>query len=154
MNPPDRIDSFSGAYFFLSNYSSSVLSRDGVTFPTVEHAFAAAKTTDAALQTRIADAPTPGDAKRLGRTVTLRRDWDRVRVGVMRELLDQKFARPGLAARLVATGDALLVEGNDWGDRFWGECDVEGANMLGRLLMELRTGITAPGPEGDETTNG
>lgn len=57
----------------------------------------------------------------------------------MRDLLDLKFADPALAALLLATGDADLVEGNDWGDRFWGVCDGAGANMLGRLLMELRT---------------
>ena len=143
MSPPDRIDEFAGDYFFLSNYSPSALSRHGITFPTVEHAYAAAKTTDAAAQRRIAAAASAGDAKRLGRKVTLRRDWDRVRVGVMRELLELKFADPQLAAQLVATGDAHLVEGNDWGDRFWGECDGDGANMLGRLLMELRTRIAA-----------
>jgi ribA/ribD-fused uncharacterized protein len=148
MSPPDRIDEFTGAYFFLSNYSPSVLSWNGITFPTVEHAFAAAKTADPVVQRRIAEAVSPGDAKRLGRAVTLRRDWSRVRVAVMRELLELKFADSTLASQLLATGDAHLVEGNDWGDRFWGECEGVGANMLGRLLMELRTRMAAAQREG------
>ena len=58
---------------------------------------------------------------------------------VMRGLLARKFA-PGteLAARLLATGDAQLVEGNTWGDRFWGVCRGQGRNQLGQLLMERR----------------
>ena len=84
-------------------------------------------------------APRPGDAKRLGRQVALRPGWDDLRVEVMRGLLARKFA-PGtdLAPRLLATGDAQLVEGNTWGDRFWGVCRGQGRNQLGQLLMERR----------------
>ena len=49
-------------------------------------------------------------------------------------------AIPALAAALLATGDAVLQQGNTWGDRYWGK-DLrtgEGENHLGRLLMERR----------------
>ena len=100
---------------------------EGEVYPTVEHAFAAAKTLDPTEREVIRLAPRPGDAKRLGRQVALRSGWDDLRVGVMRGLLARKFApATDLAARLLATGDAQLVEGNTWGDRFWGVCRGQG----------------------------
>ena len=147
------IDAFTGPYFFLSNFAESPVDFDGAVYPTVEHAFAAAKTLDPAERELIRLAPRPGDAKRLGRQVVLRPGWDDLRVEVMRRLLARKFA-PGteLAARLLATGDARLVEGNTWGDRFWGVCRGQGWNQLGQLLMErreqLRRGLGAEHPAG------
>lgn len=66
-------------------------------------------------------------------------DWDGRKVAIMRGLLREKFA-PGseLAARLLATHPRALVEGNDWGDRFWGVCRGQGENWLGRLLEQVR----------------
>src|SRR5919199_3797753 len=140
-------------YFFLSNFAESPVDFEGAVYPTVEHAFAAAKTLDPAERELIRLAPRPGDAKRLGRQVVLRPGWDDLRVEVMRRLLARKFA-PGteLAARLLATGDARLVEGNTWGDRFWGVCRGQGWNQLGQLLMErreqLRRGLGPEHPTG------
>lgn len=71
----------------------------------------------------------------------LRADWDEARVDVMRAVLAAKYSDPDLRARLVATGDAELVEENTWGDRFWGRSRGVGRNMLGRLLMELRDSL-------------
>jgi ribA/ribD-fused uncharacterized protein len=112
---------------------------EGAIYPTVEHAFAAAKTLDPAERELIRLASRPGEAKRLGRQVALRPGWDDLRVEVVRDLLARKFA-PGseLSARLLATGNAQLVEGNTWGDRFWGVCRGQGRNQLGQLLMERR----------------
>lgn len=61
-----------------------------------------------------------------------------MKLSVMRDLLIQKFTHDDLKALLVATGDARLVEGNSWGDRYWGMCDGTGSNHLGQLLMEVR----------------
>lgn len=138
----DPITSFRGPHRFLSNFHPCLVMWHGLTFPSVEHAYQAAKTLQPAEQARIAIAPTPGDAKRLGRHVTLRPDWDNTgKLSVMARLLRQKFADPDLRALLLATGDAELVEGNNWGDRFWGVCDGGGHNHLGKLLMEVRAGI-------------
>jgi len=140
-----EILSFDGEFAFLSNFSPSLLEYEGLTYPTLEHAFQAAKSLDPARRIEIAELPTPGLAKRAGRKVACRSDWDAVRVEVMRELLRIKFA-PGspLAAQLLATGDRRLVEGNWWNDRFWGVCRGVGRNMLGELLMQIRADLARP----------
>ena len=136
------IENFDEEYSFLSNFYSSPVRQDGVTYPTVEHAFQACKTTDFAEREPIRQASTPGQAKRLGRRVTLRPDWEQIKVSVMRELLLQKFKDDLLKAQLLATGEAVLIEGNTWHDCYWGFCRCErcgkGSNMLGILLMEVR----------------
>lgn len=105
---------------------------------TVEHAYQALKTLDPKERERIRSARTPGEAKKRGRHATLRLNWDAIRIDEMRRCLRAKFADPGLMAQLVATGSRLLVEGNHWGDRFWGVSEGQGKNWLGKLLMELR----------------
>jgi len=112
---------------------------EGDLYPTVEHAFQAAKTADVAERARIRDLGTPDAAKRAGRKVALRRDWERVKLGIMESLLRTKFSEPGLMAQLLETGERELVEGNTWNDRFWGVCRGAGANHLGRLLMKVRS---------------
>lgn len=133
------IDKFDGTeYGFLSNFYSSPIQYEGIVYPTVEHMFQALKALDIETRKKIANAATPGQAKRLGRSVALREDWEEVKVDVMRTALQLKFSDPTLRAKLIATGDAELIEGNTWNDRFWGVCRGTGKNMLGHLLMELR----------------
>jgi hypothetical protein len=114
---------------------------DDICFPTVEHAFAAAKTHDVETKKRIASAPTPSAAKYAGRKVALREDWESVKTDVMLSLIRIKFTKhPNLGAMLLDTGDASLLEGNSWNDRVWG-VDVrtgEGENRLGQILMQVR----------------
>lgn len=105
---------------------------------TVEHHYQAAKTDDPVWASRILNAPTPAAAKKLGREAPMRPTWDGEKVAVMLALLRVKFLWPDLAQRLLDTGDAELVEGNWWGDRFWGVCNGVGENNLGRLLMQVR----------------
>lgn len=134
------IDSFRGPHAFLSNFHPSpITSSAGQVYLTVEHAYQAFKTTDAALHEQIRLSPTPGAAKQLGKKVPLREGWEGIKVDLMRQLLAKKFAEPMLRAKLLDTGQARLVEGNTWGDTFWGRCNGTGKNMLGRLLMGLRT---------------
>ncbi len=138
--PP--ITSFHGAHFFLSNFSASPIVLDDLTYPTVEHAFQAAKKLDPAERQSILDAPTPAAAKGLGRQGSLRADWEQVKFDLMHTLLQQKFAQPELRQALLDTGDAELIEGNTWGDRVWGCVLVKGQwvgkNQLGILLMRVR----------------
>ena len=135
----DVIDRFSEEYRFLSNFFDAAVEYDRISYPTVEHAFQAQKTEDRGEQRAIAAAGSPGAAKRMGRKVKLRRDWESVKVGIMRELVQLKFTtHPDLAERLLATGDAQLIEGNSWNDNFWGVCGEHGKNWLGRILMEVR----------------
>ncbi len=140
------ITRFAGEHDFLSNFHPSPLAlATGDVVPTVEHAYQAYKTHVNSIEfERIVHASTPGEAKRLGRAVTLRPDWEAVKLDVMRWLLALKFM-PGsaLGARLLATGDRALVEGNSWGDVYWGVCDGIGRNWLGHLLVARRAELRA-----------
>lgn len=133
------IDSFVGDFAFLSNFYKKKMVWEGITYPTSEHAFQAAKSLDVGFRTAVSMAETPTLAKRMGRAVLLRPDWEEVKIPVMRSVLERKF-RDGnvLAGKLIATRDHLLIEGNGWGDRFWGVCRGEGQNWLGILLMARR----------------
>lgn len=134
------ISDFAGPFWFLSNFSPGVVSMYGQEYPTVEHAFQAAKTEGAEEREAIRLAPTPLEAKRMGRKVKLRAGWDTTRLNVMEELLRRKFADENLAALLAGTCPAELVEGNTWGDQFWGQTvpGFVGENHLGKLLMKIR----------------
>lgn len=135
---PYIIGEFEGDYFFLSNFSPHPVHIDGVDFPTAEHAFQALKTDSEQERLSVRDAATPSEAKRRGRKVTLREDWDQLRIPAMHRVVRAKFENPELRRRLLATGDAQLIEGNWWGDQFWGVSKGRGENQLGRLLMQLR----------------
>jgi ribA/ribD-fused uncharacterized protein len=138
------INSFKGDHDFLSNFYPSPVRLGDITYPTVEHAFQAAKTLDVEMRERIAALETPGRAKRAGRKVELRGDWEDIKVQVMHRLVERKFQDPELARMLIGTGDAQLVEGNWWHDHFWGVCDGHGQNWLGRILMDVRSRLQPP----------
>jgi ribA/ribD-fused uncharacterized protein len=138
----DPITSFRGEHRFLSNFWPATVTLDGMAFRSTEHAYQAAKTTDMAERSKFQVVKTPGAAKRLGRRIKLRPDWESVKEAVMLDLNRQKFSDPELAERLLGTGDAELIEGNTWGDRIWGMTLENGRwigqNLLGRILMRVR----------------
>lgn len=136
----NKIESFQGEHRFLSNFWNVYVTYDGEIYPTVEHAYQAAKTLEPEFRKAICYATT-GQAKRMGRKVPMRKDWDVIKLGVMDNLLRQKFADPELQELLLATGDADLIEGNTWGDYYWGVCNGEGQNWLGKLLVAIREDI-------------
>lgn len=135
---------FEGKYAFLSNFFPSPILYEGIVYPTNEHFFQAMKTLNQEERKKIAAADTPGKAKRLGRHVQLRADWEQIKVDVMRTGLMLKFTDAALAKKLIDTGDEELIEGNWWCDQTWGSCNcpkhirIPGRNLLGMLLMELR----------------
>ena len=132
------IDCFHGEYAFLSNYYDSPIFYDGILYPTVEHAFQAAKTTVFIQRIIIANKKTPGQAKCAGRKVTLRDNWDDIKLYIMKELIILKFTNPKLKSALLNTKDAELIERNTWNDTYWGICNGIGENHLGKILMEVR----------------
>lgn len=142
---PETINSFDHQHRFLSNFYPSPVLYEGITYPSAEHAYQAAKTTDLLLRATIAVMSTPGRAKQAGRFLSLRKDWEEIKVNIMREILQNKFSDLVLRQRLINTGDVLLKEGNYWHDNYWGECqckscsEKEAQNKLGELLVELRT---------------
>jgi len=145
-----KITRFTGSFGFLSNFWRCPICFEGQTYPSVEHAFQAAKTYDLREREIIKKARTPGEAKRLGRKVHLRPFWEeRVRVRIMRELLSIKFQDPVYAKMLKATDNAELIEGNIWGDTYWGVCNGKGENHLGKLLMEIRSRLLEGNQNGE-----
>lgn len=140
---PGNLGPFKGELRFLSNFYPVDIEFDGLVYPSVEHAYVAAKTLDPFLRSCISDVPTPGQVKRMGRDIALRPDWDEVKVRIMDTLITKKFENPELRKKLLDTGDLNLVEFNEWGDTFWGVCSKtgKGRNTLGILLMNLRDRI-------------
>lgn len=138
------IDSFDGEFAFLSNFYEQpnlITDEMNIAYPTVEHYFQAAKTLDKNERKRISILETPGKAKRAGRHVKLRSDWEEVKTDIMRRALMKKFSDPLMRKKLLETGDAELVEGNYWGDTCWGVCNGVGENRLGKLLMGIRESL-------------
>jgi ribA/ribD-fused uncharacterized protein len=128
---------FNNDYEFLSNF---FVEKDG---STAEHKYQAAKAIEIEDYDRILAAETPGKAKRMGRGIPCREDWNTARLGVMLGILMTKFEDPELRAKLTATGRMPLTEHNNWHDCFWGacvceDCAAQGKNMLGQLLMIVR----------------
>lgn len=135
----ETINSFRGEYNFLSNFFEASVEYDGITYQNNEAAFQAQKCADKADRQKFANL-NPTEARRLGRKIPLRKDWEQVKIKLMREIVQAKFEQnPDLAQKLLATKDAYLEEGNTWGDRTWGTVNGIGANNLGRILMEVRT---------------
>ncbi len=138
--PTPVIDKFENKWFFLSNFWESDTARDfyGIRFHSVEAFFQSMKTTDKALRRRIASMKA-GPSKGAGRNVKLRPEWEYIKVDIMAIGVLLKFA-PGTpeAEMLLSTGDATLIEGNTWGDQFWGVCKGEGENVLGLILESVR----------------
>ena len=127
------IDRFRGEYAFLSNFNRCF--EHG---KSVEHFYQASKAINSKDYLKIINADSPVEAKQLSKTIPIRKDWDNVKLVVMEELLKNKFIIPKFSSLLLATNDALLVEGNNHGDTFWGVCDNVGSNNLGKLLMKIR----------------
>lgn len=142
------INSFSGEYNFLSNFYEALqisdLKINNSNFRpcraiSVEHLFQAAKSLDLIEQSNILQAKTPGKAKKMGRLVKLRSDWESVKIDIMTQLVLDKFSQnPDLKQKLLDTGNIELIEGNTWGDKFWGVDGGEGKNHLGKILMYVR----------------
>lgn len=136
------IDSFMGQFRFLSNFGPGQIEYEGEIYSTAEHFYQTAKTLDDEEQKFVRISPTPGEAKRRGKKITMREDWDEVKDGIMRKTLRLKFEQnPELAKKLLDTGCQELIEGNTWGDTYWGVCFGTGQNKLGLLLQELRTAM-------------
>ncbi len=139
------IGPFKGEHRWLSNFWGATIRYENRLFDTTEHLYQSSKTLDPVLSMAIAEARTPGDAKRAGSLITIRDDWDTDKVPAMSLATLLKFTQhPELALDLLNTGDEDLVEFNEWHDNFWGDCTCEacsgivGENHLGKILMETR----------------
>lgn len=154
----EAIIKFDGRYDFLSNFYNCSVQYDDICYPHTESAFQAQKTLDIHVREEFARAMlTPGQAKRAGKgksfkslsgevlKVELRSDWEKVKNSIMYEVVRAKFEQnQDLREKLLATGDAQLIEGNYWHDNYWGQCSCQrcintiGFNQLGKTLMRVR----------------
>ncbi len=141
----ETIIAFQGNYRFLSNFYMAPIVFEGLTYPSAEHAYQAAKTDDPDIKERFTVLRNPGTAKQIGKTLPLKEGWDRV--ATMRKVVDVKFEPQGyllLDVALLNLSDVTLYHGNDHHDNFWGGCNCEDCadrphrNMLGLLLMQRR----------------
>lgn len=141
------ITSFNGEYRFLSNFWLAPVTYEGITYPSSEHAYQAAKSSSLATKKAFAECymlSSPAEAKKMGQHIMIRPDWEDVKINVMRDIVTAKFEQNDHLMRLLmATKGCRLIEGNTWGDRFWGECPIgNGRNELGKILMGIRDDIT------------
>lgn len=153
----DAITSFTDEYAFLSNFERVPGGihvgfhlggpKDIVIVDTVEHAYQASKATTKKDFLKIAFADGPSAAKGLGRRVRLPHWWDTMKLQIMESHVRQKFIGRTMKTLLLSTGTRDLIEGNWWGDDFWGVIDKtgRGENHLGRILMRVRDDIRAGG---------
>lgn len=133
------ITKFTGQYSFLSNFYHAPYTFEGRTYKTVEHGYQAAKATNAKDRAKIANADGPGAAKRLGRHIKLRPNWEKIKFDIMHMHVLAKFVQNAdLAEKLLATNPQHLEEGNTWGDKIWGTVRGKGQNHLGKILMKVR----------------
>ena len=144
MSAISTIGSFRGKYYFLSNFFPAEVTYNGLTYQNNEAAFQAQKTYSKEERIEFTTLE-PRDAKRRGRRVRLRKDWEQVKDSIMEEIVRAKFSQnEELKEQLLATGDAQLVEGNRWNDRYWG-VDIRsgvGENHLGKILMKVRSALS------------
>lgn len=147
MTAVNPIIKFEGSNFFLSNFFECNVKVGNLTFGSTEAAFQGAKykaaTCDQKEQFSYLEKmikANPSESKKLGRRFPIDLDkWEAMKVRCMREVVKAKFDQhEDLRLKLIETGAALLVEGNTWGDVYWGRCNGRGMNILGSILMELR----------------
>ena len=138
------IREFQGEFRWLSNFTPCKVVLDGIEFGSVEHAYMSAKSRDPRWKHLCTTTRSPGFIKKESRKVQLIDGWDVVKFEVMRKCLEQKFNQEPFRSKLIATGTQHIQEGNWWGDKIWGVClkTGEGENHLGKMIMEIRKGLT------------
>lgn len=138
----DTNHSFTKGMQFLSNMYPCPVYYRGCCYNSVEHAYQAAKAINANDHDLISACNTSYEAKKMGRVINCRKDWDEVKDAVMLECVSSKFmTSPDLAYKLLQTENHTLVEYNYWGDTYWGVSRGTGENKFGLILMHVRQGL-------------
>lgn len=139
MSKPQIISGFQGEYRFLSNFHPCSITIVGIPYKSVEAAYQASKFPSVETRRHFSYLNAK-EAKAKGRTMMLSRDWDDMaKITSMELCLRAKFLIPDLRARLISTAPLEMIETNNWGDKFWGVCNGSGRNVMGKLLMNLRS---------------
>ncbi len=146
------IDSFTGRWFFFSNFYPIIIDHQGIKYPSVEHYYVAMKIKDDQMidgrfipfidcREMLSKIPKAADVKRIGRSLKIRKDWDVIKLSIMEWGVREKFKDEKLSEMLLSTIGEEIVEGNFWNDTFWGVCNGKGQNNLGKILMMIREEI-------------
>lgn len=151
------INKFEGRFRFLSNFYPCKIEHKGIKYTSVEHYYVAMKVTEmqffdgvyytaADFRELVSRIPNPGDVKKIGQRVKVRKDWDDKKLDFMNWAVREKFKDSVLSDLILSTGDEEIIEGNFWHDRFWGvcschKCNNTGDNNLGKILMAVRDEI-------------
>ena len=139
------IDQFRGDYAWLSNFyryrMPLVLPGWQPVFPTAEHAYQACKARTGEDAAWVREAPTPQLAKSRGRQVECHPDWDQRKKAVMIKVLLAKFSDPIMRSMLLSTGTDTLIEGNTWGDDFWGAVQRGRGEIPGSMAVWAPSGL-------------
>jgi len=137
---------FRDDYFFLSNFYPCDVKIEGdltgtgsdIVFPSSENAYHYFRSDNPKTKEKFIT-HTPLGAKKLAKRCKAKPNWDDIKLGVMYYVVKQKFIQnPDLAAKLISTGNEMLIEHNWWRDTFWGVCNGIGENNLGMILMRIR----------------
>lgn len=132
----------SGEYGYLSNLYWVDVKFENRTFRSSEDAYQFGKPLDGMVAEWLITAPKPHLCAMAAHSLLafdIRPDWQDIKVDRMRDVLSAKFTQhEDLKKKLLETRDAILIEDSKT-DRFWGVGrHMNGKNMLGILLMELR----------------
>ena len=132
------INEFKGKYFFLSNFYDAPVTYEGITYKNNEAAFQAQKRINKSEREKFSQL-NPSEAKKAGRSGSLRSDWEQIKESVMYNVCKAKFTQnEDLKKKLIETSPNELIEGNTWGDTTWGQVNGVGKNLLGKILMKIR----------------
>lgn len=138
--PTTNIESFRGPFAFLSTFAATPINYGGAIYASAQHLLSALMTTDKSMREKIRQAPGPAEAMKLAKSFVPRPDWEKIKLDVMREVMKRKFQLPDLRAKLITTKGRELINANTYHDTFWGVCNGEGENWLGRIIQEVRDG--------------
>lgn len=146
-DPQNTVYGFFGPFRFLSNFHVVQIPYNGLVYPSTEAAYMSGKTHNLLTKKALANTKTtPSEARKIGRMLELREDWDDIRLQVMEEVNTIKYTQDTpesklLREMLLVTKPFVLVEANWWNDTFWGECKGVGENNLGKILMKIRESL-------------
>jgi hypothetical protein len=134
----NNIKGFFGDFRYLSNFEECEVYFEGVLYPSTEAAYQAAKSLNPEIRKKFLGLPA-NQTKKLGREIKIREDWEDVKYDVMSSIVFDKFYRHlHLRKLLLETGDKYIEETNHWKDVYWGVCNGEGKNNLGKILIAIR----------------